>query len=153
MESRTNEAMKTPNRKLFPTEQSSVFPNPPEHSTRTSALRHDRTNPGFNPDVRQLLHVGYKVAAKMGEKYYEILRAWIADGAKLDLKAPRVTKIDVFPRDPVVQQMVEKVAHPTAGQVEVLRNPIRLSANPASIRRPPPLLGEHTGEVKAALAA
>ena len=42
---------------------------------------------------------------KLGEKYYEILRSWIADGAKLDLKAPRVTKIELFPRDPVVQQI------------------------------------------------
>ncbi len=42
---------------------------------------------------------------KLGEKYYEILRAWIADGAKLDLAATRVVKIDVFPRDPVVQQI------------------------------------------------
>jgi len=32
----------------------------------TSALRHDRSNLGFNPNLRQLLHVGYKVAAKMG---------------------------------------------------------------------------------------
>ena len=42
---------------------------------------------------------------KLGDKYYEILRDWIADGAKLDLNAPRVTKIDVFPHDPVVQQI------------------------------------------------
>ena len=35
----------------------------------TGALRHDQSNPGFNPDVRQLLHVGYKVAAKMGDQY------------------------------------------------------------------------------------
>jgi len=42
---------------------------------------------------------------QMGEPYYEILRAWIADGATLDLAAPRVTKIEVFPRDPVVQQI------------------------------------------------
>ena len=41
----------------------------------TGALRHDRQNPGFNPDVRQLLHVGYKVAAKMGEKYLKMLDA------------------------------------------------------------------------------
>jgi hypothetical protein len=40
---------------------------------------------------------------KTGEKYYEILRAWIADGARLDLASPRVAKIEVFPRDPVVQ--------------------------------------------------
>jgi hypothetical protein len=42
---------------------------------------------------------------KLGDKYYEMLRAWIAGGAQLDLKAPRVTKIEVFPRDPVVQQI------------------------------------------------
>ena len=41
----------------------------------TSALRHDQSNPGFNPDVRQLLHVGYKVAAKMGARYLDMLDA------------------------------------------------------------------------------
>ena len=39
------------------------------------ALRHDRTNPLFNPNLRQLLHVGYKVAAKMGERYTKMLDA------------------------------------------------------------------------------
>jgi tagaturonate epimerase len=39
----------------------------------TSALRHDQKNPGFNPDLRQLLHVGFKVAAKMGDKYLGML--------------------------------------------------------------------------------
>jgi hypothetical protein len=39
----------------------------------TSALRHDQSNPGFNPDVRQLLHVGYKVASKMGARYLHML--------------------------------------------------------------------------------
>jgi hypothetical protein len=45
---------------------------------------------------------------KLGEKYYDILRAWIADGAKLDLAAPRVTKIEVAPHNPVVQQIGSK---------------------------------------------
>src|SRR5262249_35044373 len=31
-----------------------------------------------------------------GEPYYELLRAWIADGVKLDLNSPRVTGIDIF---------------------------------------------------------
>ena len=39
----------------------------------TSALRHDQKNLGFNPDLRQLLHVGFKVAAKMGDKYLKML--------------------------------------------------------------------------------
>lgn len=40
----------------------------------TSALRHDPTNPHFNPDLRQLLHVGYKIAAKKGDQYLSALR-------------------------------------------------------------------------------
>ena len=39
----------------------------------TSALRHDQSNPRFNPDLRQLLHVGYKIAANMGERYLKML--------------------------------------------------------------------------------
>ncbi len=42
---------------------------------------------------------------KVGDKYYEILRAWIADGAKLNLNSPRVAKIEVSPKDPVVQEI------------------------------------------------
>ena len=40
----------------------------------TDALRHVQKNPNFNPNVRQLLHVGYKVAAKMGDRYLNMLR-------------------------------------------------------------------------------
>lgn len=38
-----------------------------------SALRHDQSNPAYNLHVRQLLHVGYKVAAKMGARYTDML--------------------------------------------------------------------------------
>jgi hypothetical protein len=40
-----------------------------------AALRHDPTNPRYNPSLRQLLHVGYKVAARMGERYLSMLEA------------------------------------------------------------------------------
>ena len=33
------------------------------------ALRHDQANASYNPDLRQLLHVGFKVAAKLGQHY------------------------------------------------------------------------------------
>ena len=39
------------------------------------ALRHDPQNPLFNPNLRQLLHVGYKIAAKMGERYTKMVEA------------------------------------------------------------------------------
>ena len=41
----------------------------------TSALRHDQSNPAYNASLRQLLHVGFKVAAKMGPRYLSALEA------------------------------------------------------------------------------
>lgn len=41
----------------------------------TGALRHDQSNPAFNPSLRQLLHVAFKLAAKRGERYLELLKA------------------------------------------------------------------------------
>ena len=41
----------------------------------TSALRHDQSNKAYNPSFRQLLHVGFKVAAKMGDRYLKALEA------------------------------------------------------------------------------
>jgi hypothetical protein len=39
------------------------------------ALRHDQKNPLFNPHLRQLLHVGFKIASKMGTRYTDMLVA------------------------------------------------------------------------------
>ena len=41
----------------------------------TSALRHDQKSAGYNSSFRQLLHVGFKVAAKMGGRYLDLLEA------------------------------------------------------------------------------
>ncbi len=40
-----------------------------------AALRHDPRCPEFNPSLRQLIHVGYKVAAQMGPRYLDMLTA------------------------------------------------------------------------------
>jgi len=41
----------------------------------TSALRHIRGAAAYNSSLRQLLHVGFKVAAKMGSRYLNLLEA------------------------------------------------------------------------------
>ena len=38
-----------------------------------AALRHDPSNPEYNASLRQLLHVGYKVAAQMRERYLQLV--------------------------------------------------------------------------------
>jgi hypothetical protein len=49
-------------------------------------------------------HVGGQLM-RPGEPYYEVLRAWISKGATLDPATTRVAKIEVFPANPVVQQI------------------------------------------------
>jgi hypothetical protein len=41
-----------------------------------SALRHDPACKDFNPSFRQLLHVGYKIAVKKGDRYLDALKRY-----------------------------------------------------------------------------
>jgi crotonobetainyl-CoA:carnitine CoA-transferase CaiB-like acyl-CoA transferase len=47
----------------------------------------------------------------------------------------------------VARQMVTRVNHPQTGEIRMIGPAPKLSATPALIRRPPPLLGEQTDEV------
>jgi crotonobetainyl-CoA:carnitine CoA-transferase CaiB-like acyl-CoA transferase len=47
------------------------------------------------------------------------------------------------------REMVAEIDHPVAGKLKTLGSPLKLSAQPASIRRPPPVLGQHTDEILA----
>lgn len=47
-----------------------------------SALRHDPQSPAYNSSLRQLLHIGFKVAAKMGGRYLDLLSAMESSVAK-----------------------------------------------------------------------
>ena len=51
------------------------------------------------------------------------------------------------------RDMILTADHPVEGPVPTLGVPVKLSASPARVRRPPPLLGEHTGAVLAAIAS
>ncbi len=47
------------------------------------------------------------------------------------------------------RDMLVEIDHPTAGLVRMAGIPVKFSATPASVRLPPPLLGQHTEEVLA----
>lgn len=40
-----------------------------------------------------------------GSRYYHVIREWIATGAKLDTTVPRVASIELFPKNPVIQNL------------------------------------------------
>jgi tagaturonate epimerase len=44
--------------------------------TYVASLRHDQTCAQYNPHLRQLLHVGYKIAADMGTRYLNALEQY-----------------------------------------------------------------------------
>jgi crotonobetainyl-CoA:carnitine CoA-transferase CaiB-like acyl-CoA transferase len=48
----------------------------------------------------------------------------------------------------VARGMVAVIEHPVEGPVRTLAFPVKLGDTPASVRRPPPLLGEHTREIR-----
>jgi len=47
-----------------------------------TTLRHDVHHPNYNPHFRQLLHVAYKIAAELGDRYLEALHRYEAQIAK-----------------------------------------------------------------------
>jgi formyl-CoA transferase len=55
---------------------------------------------------------------------------------------------DVFENPQVkAREVAIELPHPVAGKVKLVRNPMKMSATPATSDKAPPLLGQHTGEV------
>ena len=79
-----------------------------DHLALTDDIRARRFNRA-NPDQSLMLlkasggvaHVG-GVLTRPGDREYELLRQWILDGAKLDLEKPRVTSIELLPKNPIL---------------------------------------------------
>jgi hypothetical protein len=79
-------------------------------------------------------HVG-GVLTQPGEPYYELLKSWIAEGVKLDLKTPRVAKLDVYPPSSVIpligmkQQMTVTATYTDGSTRDVSAEAFLVSSN------------------------
>ena len=134
-----------------------------------------RLNPASPDDSLMLLKASAAVPheggqrTKIGEKYYDILRTWIAGGAQLNLEVPRVTGIEVFPKNPVVaepgarqqfrvlatfadgkQRDVTQEAFVESGNMDVLAVVAETSALTKTLRRgEAPILARYEGSYAA----
>ncbi|MDQ5826655.1 MAG: CoA transferase [Chloroflexota bacterium] len=74
---------------------------------------------------------------------------WLSLLEEADVPAGPVNDVAQALSHPQVaaREMVREVDHPGIGAVKMVASPLKLSSTPAAIRRHPPLLGEHTGEV------
>jgi len=79
----------------------------------------------------------------------ETSRYWLDGLAELGIPAGPVNNIaEVFEDAQVVHRgMKINMAHDSAGDVDLIASPIRMSETPVSYRRAPPTLGQHTDEV------
>lgn len=74
---------------------------------------------------------------------------WVATLEAHGVPCGPINQIDQVFVDPHVQARAVriKMAHPVAGQVPLVANPIRMSDTPVKYRHAPPMLGEHTAVV------
>ena len=74
---------------------------------------------------------------------------WIAVMEAAGVPCGPINSLDRVFADPQVQarELRVEMAHPLAGTVPLVANPIHMSASPVGYVRPPPTLGEHTEEV------
>jgi crotonobetainyl-CoA:carnitine CoA-transferase CaiB-like acyl-CoA transferase len=74
---------------------------------------------------------------------------WIAELEAAGVPVGPVNKTGDMLADPQVKarDMVVEVDHPKAGRVKALGHPVKFSETPGEMKRPAPLLGQHTREV------
>jgi WD40 repeat protein/mono/diheme cytochrome c family protein len=107
----------------------------------TDDLKSRRTNIASSDDSLMLLkatgavpHVGGRLT-QPGHPYYETIRRWIAEGARLDLDVPRVAAIAIEPANPIIdpiggRQQFRVYARYTDGEIrDVTREAFLESSN------------------------
>jgi len=74
---------------------------------------------------------------------------WIAALESAGVPCGPINDLGEVFEDPqvVAREMQVKVAHPLAGEVKLVRSPIKMSVTPPEVTGHPPLLGEHTEAV------
>ena len=77
--------------------------------------------------------------------------AWIAKLKAVGVPCGRINSVAEALADPqaAARAMIETVMHPAIGELKLVGMPYKFSGTPASVRLPPPMLGEHTDEILA----
>ena len=107
------------------------------------------TEPAFATNESRLAH-HEEFRARVEAVLTEATTAeWVARFEAAQIAAGPIYEFDEVFEDPQVKHLglVAEVAQPGYGPAKMLAFPVRASATPGRIRRPAPLLGEHTAEV------
>ncbi len=79
----------------------------------------------------------------------DVADVWIGRLQAVGVPCGRINSVAQALDDPhtAARDMVESVTHPTIGELRLPGIPFKLGGTPATVRRPPPTLGQHTEEI------
>ena len=80
---------------------------------------------------------------------HDVADAWLGKLMAVGVPCGKINTVAQALDDPhtAARRMVETVEHPTIGELRMLGIPFKFSDTACSVRRPPPMLGQHTDEV------
>jgi crotonobetainyl-CoA:carnitine CoA-transferase CaiB-like acyl-CoA transferase len=108
-------------------------------------------DPRFRTNAERMKNLAALTALMDARLKTRPVREWIAALEAEGVPCGPINSIADMVADPqtAAREMVVELDHPGAGRTRALGLPIKLSASPGKVRRPAPLLGEHTREVLA----
>jgi crotonobetainyl-CoA:carnitine CoA-transferase CaiB-like acyl-CoA transferase len=80
---------------------------------------------------------------------HDTAAAWLAKLMAVGVPCGKINSVAEALDDPhtAARRMVETAQHPAVGELKMLGIPFKFSGTPASVRRPPPTLGQHSDEI------
>jgi len=107
------------------------------------------TDPAFATNAARVDHYDRLQPRIAGVLRQRARQFWIETLVPAGVPCAAVKTLDEVMADPqlLAREMIERVEHPSAGPIDLLGLPIKLSATPGSVTAPPPRLGEHTMRV------
>ena len=128
-----------------------VVMNPDQYGRFCRVLGDDTlaTDPKFATNDSRLAHHDELKARVEAALAAATAAEWVRHFEAAQVAAGPIHEFDEVFEDPQVKHLglVAEVDQPGYGKAKMLAFPVRASATPARIRRPAPLLGEHTAEV------
>jgi len=112
----------------------------------------DVVNPAYIDNAARLANAA-SLERRVNERLSEhAIQHWIEIFAAAQVPAGEVRSLDRVYSDPhlLAEGLLTEVDHPTLGPIRLPGNPLRFSRSAAPTDLPPPLLGEHSVEIRAA---
>jgi formyl-CoA transferase/CoA:oxalate CoA-transferase len=107
------------------------------------------SDPRFASNAERLTHRKELVGVLQALFSQRSVAEWLEVCRRSGVAAGPIRTLDQVFADPYVREreMLVEVEHPTAGLLSMVGSPFKISGESVRMRMPPPLLGQHSGEI------